>query len=80
MKLPDLCNNCLAMQLQNMTVRDLISSPVFDSIDGKMVLLFHLKEHNGCYSCFEEAKNHGKSFARSNGISVDAVDKFCRSL
>ena len=71
-----LCNSCLSIQLSGMTIRGLINDDeVFNSLDGKSVLIFHLFDKNGCYSCKEKAKDHLQAFVNRHDIGFD-VEKF----
>jgi hypothetical protein len=72
-----LCSSCLGIQLHGMTVRGLVSGEAFDSFEGKLALLLHLKDKGGCSSCIDKAKRHAKAFG---GPGADAVvDDFYRN-
>jgi hypothetical protein len=72
-----LCSSCLDIQLHGMTVRGLVSGEAFDSFEGKLALLLHLKEKGGCISCIDKAKHHAKAFGGPGADEI--VDDFYRN-
>ena len=75
----DMCNSCLNIWLGSMTIRKLIDSDIFQTLDGKSVLVFHLFHHNCCTNCKVNAKNHLQTFVNSKGLNFD-VEKYYNSL
>ena len=77
-----MCNSCLSINLGEFNIRTLVNKGVFNTLDGKSVLIFRLFMYNGCFSCKEKAKNHLQSFVSSHGHDFD-VEVFynrCKNL
>ena len=71
-----LCKDCLSIQLHGNTVRGLINSDAFrNGYEGKLALLFHLKEHNACYDCKVKALDYTRRYLSDRNINID-VDEF----
>ena len=74
-----MCSGCLGIQLEGATIREFVKKEIFNEVDGKAALLFHLFEKNGCDSCKQKAKNHLQDFVNRHGIGLD-VEKFYNNL